>query len=105
MTRTWFTVKDQPVFAWAGLWRKSAEWGDVYSGAMTGCNEAIRPVHDRMPVLLHVDEYDQWLRGSFDEIVELQARRFPDALIAMELTSDLWVTRKAAIAPLDHGLL
>lgn len=25
-TRTWFDVKDQPVFAWAGLWRISDEW-------------------------------------------------------------------------------
>ena len=22
-TRTWFNVKDQPIFAWAGLWRVS----------------------------------------------------------------------------------
>ena len=51
-TRTWFSVKDQPIFAWAGLWRQSAEWGPVYAGVMTDCNEAIRPVHDRMPVLL-----------------------------------------------------
>lgn len=25
-TRTGFDVKDQPVFAWAGLWRVSDEW-------------------------------------------------------------------------------
>jgi len=57
-TRTWFSVVDQPVFAWAGLWRHSAEWGPVYSGVMTDCNEAIRPVHDRMPVLLHAGEWN-----------------------------------------------
>ena len=28
-TRTWFNVKDQPIFAWGGLWRDSAEWGPV----------------------------------------------------------------------------
>ena len=32
-TRTWFGVKDQPIFAWAGMWKDSAEWGPVYSGA------------------------------------------------------------------------
>src|SRR3546814_11076409 len=47
-TRTWFSVKDQPIFAWAGLWRMSEEWGPVYSGVMTDCNEAIRPVNDRL---------------------------------------------------------
>jgi putative SOS response-associated peptidase YedK len=25
--RTWVTVKGQPIFAWGGLWRESAEWG------------------------------------------------------------------------------
>lgn len=24
-TRTWFSIKDEPIFAWAGLWRDSAE--------------------------------------------------------------------------------
>lgn len=89
-TRTWFTVKGQPIFAWAGLWRESAEWGPVYSGIMTDCNEAIRPVHDRMPVLLHPDEYDQWLHGSFDDIAALQARCFPDEMIEMTRTSERW---------------
>jgi putative SOS response-associated peptidase YedK len=94
-TRTWFSVIDQPVLAWAGLWRDSAEWGPVYSGVMTDCNEAIRPVHDRMPVLLHADEWDQWLHGSYDDALTFQARCFPDHLIAMERTSEPWVKRKA----------
>ena len=97
-TRTWFNVKDQPIFAWAGLWRISDEWGPVYSGVMTDCNEAIRPIHDRMPVLLHPDEYDQWLHGDFDEALAFQERCFPDELIAMERTSDLWVKRKPTSA-------
>lgn len=90
MTRTWFSVKDEPIFAWAGLWRVSAEWGPVYSGVMTNCNEAIRPVHDRMPVLLHRDEYDLWLRGSFEDALALKERCFPDALIEMTRTAELW---------------
>lgn len=94
-TRTWFSLNDRPIFAWAGLWRDSAEWGPVFSGAMTDCNDAIRPVHDRMPVLLHETEYDQWLRGSFDEIIGFQDRCFPDALIAMERTSEAWNKRRS----------
>jgi putative SOS response-associated peptidase YedK len=64
MTKTWVTVKGQPIAAWGGLWRNSAEWGSVYSGAMADCNEAIRPLHHRMPVLLHPDEYEQWLHST-----------------------------------------
>jgi putative SOS response-associated peptidase YedK len=95
MTRTWFNVKDQPISAWAGLWRMSDEWGPVYSGVMTDCNEAIRPVHNRMPVLLHANEYDQWLHGSFDDALAFQNRCFPDELIEMNRTSELWRKPKA----------
>ncbi|PXA86591.1 DUF159 family protein [Nostoc sp. 3335mG] len=95
-TRTWFNVKDQPIFAWAGLWRVSDEWAPVYSGVMTDCNEAIRPVHDRMPVLLMPDEYDRWLTGSYDDALAFQARCFPDDLIEMTRTDELWVKRKTA---------
>lgn len=89
-TRTWFSLHDRPIFAWAGLWRDSAEWGPVYSGVMTDCNDAIRPVHDRMPVFLHEDEYDRWLHGTFEDIVGFQNRCFPDDLIAMERTNEPW---------------
>jgi putative SOS response-associated peptidase YedK len=92
-TRTWFNVKGQPIFAWGGLWRESAEWGPVYSGAMTDCNEAIRPVHDRMPVLLMPDEYDRWLNGSFYDLLAFQQRCFPDELIEMIRTDEPWVKR------------
>jgi putative SOS response-associated peptidase YedK len=92
-TRTWVTIKDQPIAAWGGLWRESAEWGAVYSGAMTNCNEAMRPLHDRMPVLLQPEEYDQWLRGSFDDLIAFQERSFPNDLIQITPTTDLWVKR------------
>jgi putative SOS response-associated peptidase YedK len=94
-TRTWFNVKGQPIFAWAGLWRVSDEWGPVYSGVMTDCNEAIRPVHDRMPVLLQPDEYGAWLNGTFDDALAFQERCYPDELIEMTRTDELWVKRKA----------
>jgi putative SOS response-associated peptidase YedK len=95
MTRTWFSVKDRPIAAWAGMWKQSDEWGAVYSGMMTDCNEVVRPVHNRMPVLLHEDEWDRWLRGSLDDVMEFQGRCFPDELTAMERTSDPWIRRRA----------
>jgi putative SOS response-associated peptidase YedK len=55
----------------------------------------MRPLHDRMPVLLHPQEYDQWLRGSFDDLIAFQERTFPDDLFEMTHTSDLWVPKKA----------
>lgn len=75
---------------------RQRQMGPVYSGVITDCNEAIRPVHDRMPVLLMPHEYDQWLHGSFDDALAFQARRFPDDLIEMTRTNEPWVKRKAA---------
>ena len=87
-TRTWFGVKRQPIFAWAGMWKDSQEWGPVYSGLMTDCNEAVRPVHE--------EDYDLWLRGSLQDVLSFQGRCFPDDLIQMERTADPWLRRTAA---------
>jgi putative SOS response-associated peptidase YedK len=95
-TRTWFDVKEQTIFAWAGMWKDSHEWGPVYSGLMTDCNETIRPVHDRMPVLLHEEDYDLWLRGSLHDVLAFQGRCYPDDLIQMNRTTDPWLKRKSA---------
>ncbi|WP_374838934.1 SOS response-associated peptidase [Mycoplana ramosa] len=95
MTRTWFSLRDEPIFAWGGLWRVSDEWGPVYSGAMTDANEAVAPVHNRMPVLLHRDEYDMWLNGSLDDLLALQQRVFPSDGIEIDRTSELWVRKRS----------
>lgn len=93
-TRTWIAIQDQPIFAWAGMWKDSHEWGPVYSGLMTDCNEAIRPVHDRMPVLLHEEDYDRWLHGSLDDVIAFQTRCYPDELIEIERTAEPWLKRR-----------
>ncbi|HYH70402.1 MAG TPA: SOS response-associated peptidase family protein [Methyloceanibacter sp.] len=95
MTRTWFGVHERTIFAWAGMWKVSDEWGPAYSGLMTECNEIVRPVHDRMPVLLHEEDYDRWLHGSLEDVIEFQERCFPDELTAIERTADPWFRRKS----------
>ena len=92
-TRTWLSEREQPIVAWGGLWRVSDEWGAVYSGAMADCNEAVRPIHDRMPLLLRRDEWSLWLNGSLEELCRLQDRCYPDELIAIERTADAWNKR------------
>lgn len=48
----------------------------------------VRPVHNRMPVLLHDDEWDRWLHGSIEDVIEFQTRCFPDELTGIERTAD-----------------
>lgn len=93
-TRTWFSVKEQEDFAWAGFWRESVEWGPVYTGLMTDANEAIQPVHDRMPVLLMPDEYELWLHGDLGDVEGFQSRTFPPELVVAERTDAPWLRSK-----------
>ncbi len=94
-TRTWIRATETPIFAWAGMWKDSAEWGPVYSGLMTDCNEAIRPIHHRMPVLLREGDHDRWLHGSIDDVRAFQDRCFPDELIEIERTIEPWLARRS----------
>lgn len=62
--RTWLSMPDGEVFAAAGIWRHSQEWGECYSMVMTDAAGDARNVHERMPVILRRDDYDVWTCGS-----------------------------------------
>lgn len=70
-TRTWLAVPGAEMFAAAGIWRSSEEWGDVYSMVMTDAAGPAADIHRRMPVLLHTDDYPVWLAGEPDAALEL----------------------------------
>ena len=88
-TRSWFTPPEQPLFAWAGLWRPSAEWGEVYAGVMAEANACVAPVHDRMPVILSPDDYAAWLHGELDDLLALQ-RPYPCDAMVVTPTDEPW---------------
>ncbi len=58
-------VKGTELFAFAGLWElwQSPEGQQVESCTIivTEANEALRAIHDRMPVILDPEDYDAWL--------------------------------------------
>ncbi len=60
MTRTWYGLPGEDVFAIAGLWRQSAEWGTVYAMVMVNASPQMQDVHDRMPVILKPDDWQHW---------------------------------------------
>lgn len=91
MTRTWFALPEQPIFAVAGIWRDTAEWGPAYSMIMTEACIHVADVHDRMPVILRREDWADWIDGPPDA-AQLLCRPYPD-LVAVRRTSDLWVRR------------
>jgi putative SOS response-associated peptidase YedK len=61
----WITLRDAALFAFAGLWE---HWNDPANGPVETCtilttsaNALLKPIHDRMPVILHPQDYDRWL--------------------------------------------
>jgi putative SOS response-associated peptidase YedK len=90
-TRTWFSVKGQPIAAWAGFCRNMPDFGPVYAGMTMTANDAVMPTNDRMPVLLEPDEIERWLHGSIEDVIEFQFRPpiAADRMI-VEQTNDRW---------------
>lgn len=71
-----FTLADDALFAFAGLWE---QWRSPQGQAVESCtilttapNELVRDVHDRMPVILAPEAYDVWLDPAFTRVAELQ---------------------------------
>jgi putative SOS response-associated peptidase YedK len=63
-----FRMRDERPFGFAGLWERwEGEGGEVLDSCTiltTEANEVLLPVHDRMPVILHPDDYPLWLEAD-----------------------------------------
>lgn len=76
----WFTLADDGIFCFAGLWEAwtppPSPQGDLFAAAAptepplpvetftiitTAANELVTPLHDRMPVILTAHSYERWL--------------------------------------------
>lgn len=71
----YFFLKVKPVFGFAGLFenRIDKETGEILETCTiitTEANEVLKPIHDRMPVILKADDYELWL----DEMVKDEAK-------------------------------
>lgn len=61
---------DQQLFAFAGLWEQwQHETETLYSCTIitTSANELMQPIHERMPVIMPVQNYRDWLDKSASE--------------------------------------
>ncbi len=82
-------LKGHPPFAIAGLWDR---WRDQESGETlrsctlltTGPNALMETIHNRMPVILHPEDYDRWLDPEFHDREALESCLGPYEADAME---------------------
>jgi putative SOS response-associated peptidase YedK len=70
-----FTLNDNAVFAFAGIWDRwrdaESKTVETFSILTTSANSVTSDVHDRMPVILQPDDYDLWLDPGFRRVDEL----------------------------------
>lgn len=76
----YFSMKSGGPFGLGGVWES---WrmpdGNILRTCClitTGPNDIMTPVHDRMPVIISSDNYDQWLKGEADDAQAL-VRPYP----------------------------
>jgi putative SOS response-associated peptidase YedK len=89
----WLSRPDGDLFAFAGIWaelpsrEKSSD--PLHSCAIVTCapNELIRPIHDRMPVVLQPELEERWLDPELDpdELLALLVPAPEDALVTLEV--------------------
>ena len=102
---------DGQPFAFAGLWERWQGPDDIpvdsYTILTTKPNDLVRPLHDRMPVILCPEDYDLWLDPKEQDAKRLKAFLRPCA--SAELVADPVGTRvnnpanddPACVVPLD----
>lgn len=94
MTRTWYGLPGADVFAVAGLWRQTAEWGDCFTLVMVDGHPQMAEVHDRMPLILSRAAQKYWLEGSPEDALALC--RTWEGDLTVDRTRDPWAHHRRA---------
>ncbi len=90
----WFSPSGEPggeLFAFAGVWARLTRKDEppIVSCALITCrpNDTVRPVHDRMPVVLDRDAEGTWIdpAAKVDDLLELLRPAPDDALVPREV--------------------
>lgn len=106
-----FGLKSGGLFAMAGIsehWL-GADGSELETMAIitTRANGFMEPFHDRMPVILHPEDYDLWIDcrpGTADSVLHLLQPPPDDLLDAVEIPGKLPTNRATALKSKDQDL-
>lgn len=83
----YFHLNDHSIFGFAGLWE---QWHSPAGDEIQSCtiltkaaNSVVKPIHDRMPIILTPDLYDDWLdlkRETAADLLPLLDRHLDDEM-------------------------
>ncbi|MGG4410825.1 SOS response-associated peptidase [Niallia taxi] len=90
-----FVMKDRKPFAFAGLyevWKKGDGTQPLATCTIitTNANDITKDIHDRMPVILKKEDYNQWLNPKIDDYKQLKQLLVPyetEAMIKYEVST------------------
>lgn len=79
--KVWFAVDDQPLAAFAGVWRPTGEDEPPrFAFLTTMANSVVAAVHPKaMPVVLQPSDHEAWLTADLG-VARSLARAYPDAM-------------------------
>ncbi len=83
-------MKDQGLFAFAGLWSTWDSGEDplnTFAIVTTEANKKLSPLHSRMPVILRPKDYDTWLSGQSNSLSSLFTPALDDELEYFEIST------------------
>ncbi len=78
-----FTVEDQSVPCFAGLWKVDQDHDRVYAFCTTEPNPLVAPKHPKaMPVILLAEDQERWLTAPVEEALSLLTA-YPSQLMSV----------------------
>lgn len=83
------TMRDHCPFAFAGLWERNTRCGEPIETCTiitTVANDLMRPLHERMPVIVPADQHELWLDPAVHESERLLPLLVPYDSHAMQAT-------------------
>jgi putative SOS response-associated peptidase YedK len=91
MKEAWVSSADEELFAVAGLWRPSDQWGNCYTMIMTDAVGEASKVHSRMPVIMGQESVSSWLSDPIEQALDI-CRPWTVSL-QIEWSENLWSKR------------
>jgi putative SOS response-associated peptidase YedK len=89
--------KNNTLLMFAGMWETWQHGDDAWSTytiLTTTPNKEMSTLHDRMPVILHKDTYEQWLAADRQEDIEPLLQPLPDNSLDMfEVSKDVNIVK------------
>ena len=87
----WVHLKSREPFGLAGLWdtwrKPDGKRVESFTIITTEPNELMRPVHNRMPVILRPEDEEQWLDASRTSFAQARSLLKPIPAELIDLTS------------------